>query len=600
MKEMIKLTYRFDEDAKKSVDEGAFTLHQAQVRGLTFLPEHWNLIVRPWQSVEIRLDSQEGEDYDSFIERGHFGLADRPGIVAASDQLTAGAQPTAVSTKYRIDFYFKSEYQPHATFLHSKSWDAPVVIRSTNPNGDSDHALEEIHHITFGKEKGARQENISELGLILGPDDKVEPKRLHVRSPLLLNALRSVVKYSSTSPSDEDTEPFVDGMFSFPFKELYHHREELLEFQKGSNGARANHTPEDNADCDRHIDILIDYLDNEPTVQLESVKKQWAQKVPATTFAGYWLLMKPGADVYVREYGRLNAYVVDLVYGGMKYDLQSVRAENYRIHVWYLIFNGKVIKRKSKIIEVPVFDGERDIVSLSVFPTSFHDKLDGGRLRRSLIERGEKVFRYARGPNFLEYSGPSLRQGAKKVRVIGFVMQSVSNLEPKYNRARVVVEHQSLPWTLPEFAETNVWDLTSDDDKEQVPRRQHGFPPLPPLPPHLRRTPYMYPEEGGPGSRARVPRCECSRCKLVDSTKGASISPTFSDYDSIDPSQAVTLSEHQALVCMSHMFGFVLKDRTYGMFSDYTVYDARNLALIRSRYTRCERSERANSRGKCN
>jgi hypothetical protein len=130
----------------------------------------------------------------------------------------------------------------------------------------------------------------------------------------------------------------------------------------------------------------------------------------------------------------------------MNYEFRTIRAENYRVHVWYLVFNGKTIKRKSKIIEVPVFDGERDLVSLPVFPTSFHDQLDGGKLRRKLIERGDKVFRYARGPTFLEYSGIGMKQGAKKVCKVRACTSWVSKLKRKYNRARVVIEHQSLPW----------------------------------------------------------------------------------------------------------------------------------------------------------
>ncbi|OAK94707.1 P-loop containing nucleoside triphosphate hydrolase protein [Phaeosphaeriaceae sp. SRC1lsM3a] len=453
--------------------------------------------------------------------------------------------------RYRVDFFLRTMYGNEDTFLRSKSWNTPTIIHSSGPDGDFSEVLEEIHHIVFGRKESYVQKKIDDFPdsvLTLGPDDTIKPKKLHIRSPLLLNALRSVVKYSSNPPLHDNVEPFVDGIWSFPFKELYHHRAELLDFQKQPGGARANHTAEENADCNRHIDILIDYLDHEPTVQLMLAKEQWVQKVPTTTFAGFWLLLKPGADVYVREYGQLNAYVVDLVFGGMNYESRSLRAENYRVHVWHLIFNGKTIKRRSKTIEIPVFDGERDIVSLPVFPTSFHDRLDGGRLRHELIKRGDNFFRYAKGPTFLEYSGIGMKQGAKK-----------------YNRARVVIEHQSLPWTLPEFSGTGAWFLSSSDTTEEVYRHDtSGFARPPPLPPMYHGG--SYPGVGairGPGSRARVPRCECSQCKLVDSRTGTSISPTFSDYDSIDPRQAMGLSQHQALVCMSHMFGFILKDRAY-------------------------------------
>ncbi|KAI4710417.1 hypothetical protein J4E89_004872 [Alternaria sp. Ai002NY15] len=353
-----------------------------------FLPKHWNLSVRPWQCVEIRLNSQEEDtdsdsEYGSVKPYGQFGGPLSPPDTAAK-QGTAGAHATLESAmipaKYRIDFHSKPRYAgQQETFLYSRTWDTPVVIRSSNLNGESDHVLEEIHHVSFGTSRGAWKKdgvNVSDPSLIL------------------------------------------NGIFPFPFKELYHHREELLEYQNGSSSARSNHTLEDNEKCDRHIGVLLDYLDKEPTVQLQSVKSLWAQKVPTTTFAGFWLLLKPGSDVYITEYGQLNACVLDMVYGGMEYSSRTVRANDYEIHVWYLVFDGKVIKRKSKVIDVPVFDGEREIMSLPIFPTYFRDQLDGGSLRRTLIERGEKVFCYAKGPTFLEYSGSGLKQGTKKSLIV--------------------------------------------------------------------------------------------------------------------------------------------------------------------------------------
>jgi hypothetical protein len=64
--------------------------------------------------------------------------------------------------------------------------------------------------------------------------------------------------------------------------------------------------------------------------------------------------------------------------------------------------------------------------------------------------------------------------------------------------------------------------------------------------------------------RARGPRCECARCKSLESGTEKYISTTFSNYDKMDPNKTQGLSDHQALICMSHMFGFILKDRVYG------------------------------------
>lgn len=317
--------------------------------------------------------------------------------------------------KYKFDFFVVNEYSNQVIFLDNQVFDSSVKIERSGSSDDTVPIIEEILHITFGSAKNQmRREKMSTHGLTLAPDDRVKPKRLHIRSDHLLNALRVVIKYLSSVPFEE-AEVLTSGLFFYPFQELYHHREELLAYKKETGGARANHTAEYNAECDRHIDVLIDYLDHEPTVQLQFVKERWSRKVPTTTFASFWLLMKPGSDVYVQEHGQLNAYVVDHVNGGMDDVYLSLNAVKYRVQVWQLVFDGTAIRRRSKTIEVPVFDGEREIVSLPIFPTSFHDKLDDGVRRRQLIERGTKFFQYAQGPSFLEYTGTGLRTGRKKV-----------------------------------------------------------------------------------------------------------------------------------------------------------------------------------------
>jgi hypothetical protein len=128
--------------------------------------------------------------------------------------------------------------------------------------------------------------------------------------------------------------------------------------------------------------------------------------------------MKPGTDVYTQEDGLLNAYVVDSVSGGVNYLAMAdwvTSATRYTIVMWNLIFDGKVIKRKSKKIHIPVFDGDREIMSLPVFPARFQDVLDSGTRRKQLIERGKRFFASTKGPTFLEYTGLGQRPGWKRV-----------------------------------------------------------------------------------------------------------------------------------------------------------------------------------------
>lgn len=422
MKEIIKLTYGSNEEAKKEIDEDKFSLSVGHGANTVILPELWTGSIKPWDFVTVTLASQDS---------GLIREADRLESLLAKKPVSEEEEPDSndsayqVKVKYRIDIFQKDRYSRADDFIQSKTYDHPVDLEKTRNRGKMIPVLEEINQIVIGAKKniavGSRlrpdEMRFEDLLVNFNPeiDDKVNPKKLFIRSSLLLNAIRSIVKYSSLPAPDEENDSFSDGLFSFPFKDLYNHRQELLDFKDSTTEPRMNHTNEYNDECNEHIDVLIHYLDNEPTVQFMSIKERWERKIPTSNFAGLWALLKPGSDVYVKENGQLNAYVVDEVTGGIQYKPGFFVARAYSIRVWGLIFDGKNIKRKSKSIEVQVFDGEREVSSLPLFPTSFHDNKDDGALRRQLIERGRKFLRLAKGPTFLEYTGTGLKQGTKKV-----------------------------------------------------------------------------------------------------------------------------------------------------------------------------------------
>ncbi len=324
--------------------------------------------------------------------------------------------------KYKVNYFVKpgGRHGSKSKFLFGTTHDDPVMIEMTKRKAKPTRrfVLEEIRTVYFRYGKPAQsKKSLREHGPKLDDGDSVYQKHLIINSDALLNVLRSVVKCSSSAPSG-DYDVFLDGYFRYPFEDLVHHRKELSDYKKENSGPRVKHTPEYNAICDRHIDLLIQYLENEPSLRLKSIESKWTKKVPTTTFADLWLLMKPGTDVYVRDSEQLNAYVIDQLAGGIDHSSQSnwsSKARSYTIRVWSLIFLGRVITRTGRVLQVPIFDGERDIMSLPLFPTFFQDKLDGGARRKQLIDRGKKYFQYSKGPTFLEYTGLGRKQGLKKV-----------------------------------------------------------------------------------------------------------------------------------------------------------------------------------------
>jgi hypothetical protein len=62
----------------------------------------------------------------------------------------------------------------------------------------------------------------------------------------------------------------------------------------------------------------------------------------------------------------------------------------------------------------------------------------------------------------------------------------------------------------------------------------------------------------------RVPRCECKDCRDEIDLQEIYAKEKFGDYHAIIPGAEPELPWHQCMLMSSHMFAFILKDRTYG------------------------------------
>ncbi|KAL2694965.1 hypothetical protein Neosp_001554 [[Neocosmospora] mangrovei] len=519
VKEFIKDTYGANEEAKRMVEEENFILHNSD--GHKIFCKFWDELVEPGWDVQIQFTTPRMWNPPSAqpLESAE------PDSTQTNDRLDEDFE-TVYKTKvnYTVAYYKKSHLSGAEEFLLNKSYNNPVSLEPATAQTREVAVLEEKTSVTLVRRElsgmgmmGRMQKtDIPDDALTLQAGDVVSRRSVRINSPLLLNVLRSIVKYSSKAPSGNQTDQLELGEFQHPYEDLFYHTQELAEYKQQTTGPRLNHTPGYNEECDRHIDFLLDYLNNEPSVQLKSLQ---------------------GSDVYVEEDGQLNAYVVDSVSGGVDYQFSKARSlrspTTYCIQVWNLKYDGQAFKRMSRDILVPVFDDEREIMSLPLFPTRFQDAADGGARRNQLIERGRTVFRISKGPAFLEYTGFGLKPGWKK-----------------YKRARVVVEHESQPWVRDEFRSLEIWNLSAKQKPDHLERRLTPDP----------YEPVEVLKEKRVGERARGPRCECSQCTASDAAGEIYVHVTFSNYDDIKPKDIKELSEHQYLLCMSHMFGFILKD----------------------------------------
>jgi hypothetical protein len=203
----------------------------------------------------------------------------------------------------------------------------------------------------------------------------------------LLNLLRSVVAYTAGVVTEE-TYGLGPKSYYHPYEELYFHLPDLLSYKNGSSGLRANYSEQYNQKCDEHIDLLSDCLKAQAKIPFDDFNIRLARTIPVVTFGTYWLLLLPGTDMCVREAdGSLNAYIMTGWTGGIAATDGKRTISHYRLSVWNLVFDGTKIVPCIRLVEVNVFDNERQITSLSVFPAAFVDEKDDGQTRGALVSR---------------------------------------------------------------------------------------------------------------------------------------------------------------------------------------------------------------------
>ncbi|PMD37984.1 hypothetical protein L207DRAFT_555435 [Hyaloscypha variabilis F] len=429
--------------------------------------------------------------------------------------------------QHTAEFYTKDYENSRPEFAYEINRNESITFYDPSKHAKVLPILQEVVIvIRTGRNRGppgpiVRKAKTSPALVKLQKGDQIGDRFLIVRSLLLLNALRAVINYSSVPPSGDD-DSLNEGKFPFPFRDLCQYKSALLDY-KVAHPCRERHSDAYNSECDSHIDALVDYLNSQTDIRLKEAEERWSKRHPTTTFGSFWILMKSGSDVYAREHGQLNAYVIESMHGGPKKD---GRADPYTFQVWNLQYNGTVVTRMMKSITIPIFDGERDITSLPLFPIRFHQDDPGKQpLREELIERGKKYMDLVKGPAFRQYSGIGLDAS----------MQT-------YESARVVINHQREEITTSNTSHRNY--ESDGDDFDPVYRRSRRF---------FER----------PGARARVPGCQCEKCEAYNFQTQVYVPLAYEAYDDIDPKKQGALSDHQYFICASHLYGFVLKDRIY-------------------------------------
>ncbi|KAH7088211.1 hypothetical protein FB567DRAFT_333459 [Paraphoma chrysanthemicola] len=489
--------YHEDEDVLKEVEDGDITVQGEGA--VIILPQTWANVVEHNAHIQIWPHSS----YDD----------------SSSSEASVEDEEACYENRvqYVVNYYQTVPGDDTRFFMNRATSDKPVNFEVVD-RAEKLPVLEETKEITTPQYIMPKKEDDGEdKKARIGTQDRVISTRLKINSPFLLNILRSVVAYTTRAPDGQEC-GLGPGLYDHPYQELYHHMPDLMRYKTEKSELRAKHSDAFNEKFDEHIDLLWHYLSEQPAVPIKECQARWESKTPSITFATCWLLLQPGTDVYVREDdGSLNAYVIHTVTGGVGEKDGRKTSTDYEVIMWSLAYNGNCIGPDETSVTIKVFDNEREITSLPVFPVRFIDDIDEGVQKSRLIVRGKQYFRYAQHPSFLEYSGPGLKEGAKK-----------------YNRSRVVVEHTTRPWR--EL-------LAKGYTLKHVPLVESTF---------IRES-------------VRVPRCECKECTTAVESQETYEQDKFHDYYTMVPSENIHPTEHQYMLMAPRMYAFILKDRTYDL-----------------------------------
>lgn len=221
---------------------------------------------------------------------------------------------------------------------------------------------------------------------------------VRILSSKLINALRAVVDYYPGQNLLGDTVEIQE-----PYRFLILHRDQLEKY-------KSQHPPQhDEAyklECNRHIDELLKFLDTAMSKKVTEEEQRYSRGV--ATFENLWLLLKPGERVFIRgSHGRIMPALLHDIKGGWV----DGHTEPYRLTLWSIIYNGIVFTRWYQKARLIPFDGEKEIMSLRIYPQNRHVDSDsqlaahdGRTLQEQMVIWGAKTWGLAK-PCLREYHG---------------------------------------------------------------------------------------------------------------------------------------------------------------------------------------------------
>lgn len=208
---------------------------------------------------------------------------------------------------------------------------------------------------------------------------------LHLTSPAIVNALRSVVQYY---PSQDLTGDII--VVHWPYPILVHHYDELAQFRDEVSYKDERDLCEREKGAHGDLGLLLQYLDR--SVMAEVRKEKERNKRGFTTFEYQWVTLKPGTTILDKllEETQVRPWIIHSIKGGV-FEQPPVPWIIYR---WHLRYDGRYLSRSMDSALFDKFDGESEMSEIIVGdlndsnnPEAVSTQLKYGELYWNLLQK---------------------------------------------------------------------------------------------------------------------------------------------------------------------------------------------------------------------
>jgi hypothetical protein len=225
--------------------------------------------------------------------------------------------------------------------------------------------------------------------------DWFKTDQIRIYSTTIINALRSVIQYY---PQQDLSDNIIK--MNWPYPVLVHHYDDLVRLRSEHTGKDPKEVCVRDRDMDRHMDLLISFLDKEVMPMVEAEKER--HKRGRFTFDFFWVALKPGRTIFhkiaeAKDVDEWEVGVIHTVSGGV---FKQPR-EDWKIEKWSLAYDGMYLGRqRTPPFMFSKFDGEAtfDHYHMQVFgqeefkelakEDDIRETVEKGRIYWDLVDKG--------------------------------------------------------------------------------------------------------------------------------------------------------------------------------------------------------------------